>query len=38
MTFAARFRAFAWFIVAVVYFIIAKSLAEHAALGLASGD
>jgi hypothetical protein len=38
MTFAARLRAFAWFIVAVVYFILAKSLAEHAALGLASGD
>jgi uncharacterized protein len=38
MTFAARLRAFAWFIVAVVYFILAKSVAEHAALGLASGD
>jgi len=38
MTFAARLRAFAWFIVAVVYFILARSLAEHAALGLASGD
>jgi len=38
MTFAARLRAFAWFIVAVVYFILAKSLAEHAALGLAAGD
>ena len=33
-----RFRAFAWFIVAVVYFIIAREIAIRAAAGLASGD
>jgi len=38
MTFSARLRAFAWFFIAVVYFIVARSVAERAALGLASGD
>jgi len=38
MTTAARIRAFAWFIVAVVYFIIAREIAIRAATGLASGD
>jgi uncharacterized protein len=38
MTFPARLRAFAWFLIAVFYFVLAKSIAEHAALGLAAGD
>ena len=38
MTFAARLRAFAWFIVAVVYFMLAREIAIRAATGLASGD
>ncbi len=38
MTFASRLRAFAWFIVAVVYFIIAREIAIRAATGLSSGD
>lgn len=38
MTFAARLRAFAWFIVAVVYFVLAREIAIRAATGLASGD
>src|ERR1700742_2613836 len=34
----SRLRALAWFLIAVVYFELAKSVAEHAALGLARGD
>jgi membrane protease YdiL (CAAX protease family) len=38
MNFSARIRAFAWFFVAVVYFVFAKAVAERAAAGLAAGD
>jgi membrane protease YdiL (CAAX protease family) len=38
MTFFARSRAFAWFLIAVVYFVIAREIAIRAASGLASGD
>jgi uncharacterized protein len=38
MTPRPRLHAFAWFFIAVVYFIFARAIAEHAALGLASGD
>jgi uncharacterized protein len=38
MTPAARLRAFAWFIIAAVYFVLAREVAIHAARGLASGD
>ena len=34
MTFAARIRAFAWFIIAAIYFVFAREVAIHAARGL----
>jgi uncharacterized protein len=37
MTFP-RLRSFSWFIVAVVYFMLAREIANRAASGLASGD
>ena len=33
-----RLRAFTWFLVAVIYFIVARDIASRAASGLASGD
>jgi len=38
MTFPARLRALMWFIIAVIYFILAREIAIRAATGLASGD
>lgn len=38
MTRHPRLHAFAWFFIAVVYFIVARAVAERAALGLATGD
>jgi uncharacterized protein len=38
MTVASRIRSFAWFIVAVGYYILARNLAAIAANGLSSGD
>jgi membrane protease YdiL (CAAX protease family) len=38
MTFAARLRAFSWFIISVIYFVFAREVAIRAARGLASGD
>ena len=38
MTFAARIRAFLWFIIAAIYFFFAQEVAIHAARGLVSGD
>jgi uncharacterized protein len=33
-----RLRAFGWFLIAAIYFILAKAVAERAANGLSSGD
>lgn len=38
MNSAHRFRSLAWFIIAIVYYIAAKSIADIAANGLSSGD
>jgi membrane protease YdiL (CAAX protease family) len=37
-SFAERVRAFGWFLIAAIYFLLAMVISQHAARGLVSGD